>query len=558
MIVCLRPLALLKLVSLVLVAMGLQTGIAGNLEAERKDDTGPGGISWIRELETGLEAAGQTGRPVLVYFHAEWCSWCQVFERDILGHPDVGRFIARSYVPVLVNYDARPELFRRLGGRGLPYTVILSPDGHVLARLPGILGVADLVATLKDVLAGRHWLPAPVGDALVHVERLDTDAYLGFRKAWLDHLDRLYDPGTGDFTGVLESGVGIKRPAPLAWIYLTERGLWAERTRLAAHMARARLYDEVDGGWFYFRDPHRDEEHLETAKLLDVNFWMAGWMAAAGKEYDDRILTRTAELTIDYLRRVLWDANSGGFWQAQVADQAYYLADPGERRNRRMPPVDRIKRTDSNAQAAWALVWLADLLDDDRLRELAAATLDHLLDTQLLGDRLYHAWQDGKGPVAAFNLPRDMFWVLAAGDRVQRVRFDAHRSRRLELVLQLAVDWLQWHMREGAATRLPADLAGLVAWVTVTTQKDKWPRDATRWALRGLRIGTDTMPQEPVLGLMAWEALLVQSSNSPIKAQTDPHIAPGRNGWIRNSCGNKVQNQFLAASARAWLVSPVP
>ena len=63
--------------------------------------------------------------------------------------------IRRRYIPVLVDYDDRPDLFRRLGGVGLPFTVMVSPNGEVMARLPGILTPRDTRVFLEETAAGR-------------------------------------------------------------------------------------------------------------------------------------------------------------------------------------------------------------------------------------------------------------------------------------------------------------------------------------------------------------------------------------------------------------------
>jgi len=468
-------------------------------------------LPWVEDYESGLRQAGKTGRPALVYFQARWCSWCHIFEQDILGHPQIQRSILQHYIPVLINYDARPKLFRHLGGVGLPYTVIVSPAGDPLARLPGILSVKDMIAALDEIATGKTWLPVQIEAPAVHITRLDARSYLGFRRAYLEYLDTLFDPETGTFTRPLESGAGIKRPAPLAWLYLAQQDLWPQRSRDAARITMERLYDKVDGGLFYFRDPHRADEHLETSKLLDSNIWLGYWLAFAGKRDNDPSLIRTAIQTVEYLERVLWDSRVGGFYQAQIADPAYYSASRQERERRAAPPIDHIKRTDTNAQAAWALVKIGDLLGYEHAYELAAATLDYILQTNLRDNRLYHSHHDDSGYGVAFNLPTDLFWLLAAAKEVQRVRFDDRRRQKLQAVMALAGKWLNEKMRAGDARGMDAELPGLIAWVTVSTHKPPWFAEATKWALTGVQIGPQTRPHDPVFALMAWEQLLANT-----------------------------------------------
>ncbi|MEN8108313.1 MAG: thioredoxin family protein [Pseudomonadota bacterium] len=488
---------------LVPLLLGYVDGSAASSEPGRWQE-----LPWVEGFESALRQAKNTGRPALVYFQARWCSWCHIYERDILGDPEVQRSIAQHYIPVLVNYDARPELFRRLGGFGLPYTVIVSPAGHPLARLPGILSVKDMTAALEEIATGKTWSVVQTDASWVRISRLDTSSYLGYRRAYLEHLDTIFEPETGTFTGYLGSGTAIKRPAPIAWLYLAQQDLWLQRSRDAARITMERLYDEVDGGLFYFRDPHRADEHLETSKLLDANIWLGYWLAFAGKRDNNPALIRAAIHTVEYLEQVLWDSREGGFYQAQIADPAYYSASRQERDHCAAPPIDHIKRTDTNAQAAWALAKIGDLLDNEHAYKLAADTLDSILLTNLHDNRLYHSHHDDTGYGIAFNLPHDLFWILAAAQEVQRVRFDDKRGQKLQAVKSLAGEWLNGTMRAGDARDLPTDLLGLIAWVTVLTHEPMWPAEATKWALRGVQIDPQTQPQDPVFALMAWEELL--------------------------------------------------
>jgi uncharacterized protein YyaL (SSP411 family) len=464
-------------------------------------------LPWVNGYAPGQQQARASDRPALLYFQALWCSWCHRYERDILSDPGVQQTIRRQFVPVLVNYDERPELFRRLGGVGLPYTVVVAPQGEVLARLPGILTAGDTQAILEEVAAGRVRITAPSMEPLQVVRGTDAEAYRDFLGAWLDHLESLFDSDTGLLTGHLESGAGIKRPEPRVWLYLAQHDLWPARARRAAVLTRERLFDAVDGGFFYFRDPHRTDEHLETSKLLETNAWLAYWMAFAGTAGNDPQLLATARQTVDFLERALWDRDAGGFYQARLADPAYYRMPPQERARRQAPAVDRVKRADTNAQAAWALAHIGQLLGEARAMELADATVDYLLGVHLRDGRLYHSVHD-EGFGAGFNLPDDVFWLLAAAQEVQHQRFDEQRAQRLRPVIRLAADWLDREMRSGDGRTQPVELLGLVAWVTATANEPSLSGEETTRALTGLSLGPQTPPQDPVLGLMAWERLL--------------------------------------------------
>ena len=255
-------------------------------------------ISWIKSYDKGLSHSAATGQPAFIYFHAPWCSWCYVYERDTLGNRQIINTIKQHYTPVLVNYDARPDLIDKYRGFGLPFTVILSHQGKLLARLPGILNPPDMQHTLQQVIDMQIVQHSPPTEILTHVSSLDAHSYQNFLTHWLEHLENLYDPTTGTFSGILDSGAALKRSAPLAWAFSLEHNLWPERTKRAAQATLDNLYDSKHGGFFYFRDPHRSDKHLETAKLLDANTWLIYWFAQAGKQYNNAKFTSAAQRKI--------------------------------------------------------------------------------------------------------------------------------------------------------------------------------------------------------------------------------------------------------------------
>lgn len=456
-----------------------------------------------------MSHSAATGQPAFIYFHAPWCSWCYVYERDTLGNRQIINTIKQHYTPVLVNYDARPDLIEKYRGFGLPFTVILSHQGKLLARLPGILNPPDMQHTLQQVIDMQVVQHSPPTEILTHVSSLDVHSYQNFLTHWLEHLENLYDPTTGTFSGILDSGAALKRSAPLTWLFNLEHNLWPERTKRAAQATLDNLYDSKHGGFFYFRDPHRSDKHLETAKLLDANTWLIYWFAQAGKQYNNAKFNSAAQRSSDYLQRVLWDEKVGGFFQAQVSDEDYYKLN---RVATSAPALDRIKRTDSNAQATIALIETGRLTRNPALVKTAADTLRYLMSHHLLDARLYHSRSDD-GLGQAFNLAEDIFWLLAA----MQTAIDADatfatskqtQTKQIHEIYKLANQWLTMTVQSKTGIRLPNKLLGIIAWVAVNSNSSLIPEQTTSWALQQIHIESGTRPDELVYALKAWRYYL--------------------------------------------------
>ncbi|EDP76048.1 thioredoxin family protein [Hydrogenivirga sp. 128-5-R1-1] len=104
------------------------------------------GIEWRKEYHSALRESEKRGRPVFLYFSALWCSWCREYEKELSR---VAPYISGNFIPLLLDSDRDRDLFLSFGGRGTPFTVVLSPRGRVLLSFHGSVRAEDL----KDILS---------------------------------------------------------------------------------------------------------------------------------------------------------------------------------------------------------------------------------------------------------------------------------------------------------------------------------------------------------------------------------------------------------------------
>jgi 2,3-bisphosphoglycerate-independent phosphoglycerate mutase len=78
--------------------------------------------------------ARRTGRLVLVDVGADWCPPCIAMKHDVWSDPEVGRRVAASYVPLLVDADRDDVVSPRYGVSGIPTVLILDASGNVIRR----------------------------------------------------------------------------------------------------------------------------------------------------------------------------------------------------------------------------------------------------------------------------------------------------------------------------------------------------------------------------------------------------------------------------------------
>ena len=88
------------------------------------------------EGATGYEAAmaehRNSGKPVMLYFHADWCGYCTLLEHDVLSTSTFQRRYGSTLLKVRVNPEkssAERSLARDNRVGGYPWIVIVSSNG---------------------------------------------------------------------------------------------------------------------------------------------------------------------------------------------------------------------------------------------------------------------------------------------------------------------------------------------------------------------------------------------------------------------------------------------
>ena len=93
-------------------------------------------IAW-REVGPGIREAGRTGKPVVMLFHASWCSSCKRY-RAVWKDPGVVA-ASKSFVMILVDVDKDPDSNGAFSPDGtyVPRTIFYTAEGDVMKNVVG-------------------------------------------------------------------------------------------------------------------------------------------------------------------------------------------------------------------------------------------------------------------------------------------------------------------------------------------------------------------------------------------------------------------------------------
>lgn len=344
---------------------------------------------WHEWGKDAFDKAKAQNKLILLDISASWCHWCHVMDQTTYRDPRVIQLLNSKFVAVRVDTDKRPDVNARYNLGGWPTTAVLTPDRDLFggatyippSQMIELLEKAESVfrtekKALEQVVKPQEQeLPEGKPDAEI------VELY----RSWLEEL---YDDQHGGF--------GREPKFPQANIYgllfaLASEGKgWNDRLVLTLQrMAGGELFDRVEGGFFRYAT-RRDWTEPHYEKLLDDNAHLLSIYLKAYVTLKDPLFKRTAEQTLDYMIKTLFDANGKYFYGSQAADEEYYKLSAPERSKRKPPPVDRTLYADWNAAAISALLRASLVLQNPEYKRIALEVLQTILDRCFDGEHVYH------------------------------------------------------------------------------------------------------------------------------------------------------------------------
>lgn len=114
------------------------------------------GMTWYKNYEDGQKAAIEQNKPMLVYFWAIWCKFCEKLHTEVYPSEEVNKMLRSDFVLVAVDLDTNKEDTQRFGVQYPPYLIFLSPEGKILTRIPGYLPKEELLQIMKQTKARQE------------------------------------------------------------------------------------------------------------------------------------------------------------------------------------------------------------------------------------------------------------------------------------------------------------------------------------------------------------------------------------------------------------------
>lgn len=114
-----------------------------------------GDLTWRSHAEALPEAANQ-GKPVIIHFTADWCSWCTKMKEQTYTDPTVARLMREDFVLAMVDSDHNPVLNWVYGVQSLPTIWIVDQEGRGITKISGYRDAPAFAKQLQWVVSNAY------------------------------------------------------------------------------------------------------------------------------------------------------------------------------------------------------------------------------------------------------------------------------------------------------------------------------------------------------------------------------------------------------------------
>ncbi len=135
---------------LVVVAVMLLVTACARKEVRERLESAP----YHTSLAEAKQAPGASGKPILVEFFTEWCTWCATIDTVVLVDSAVIEFLSSEMILVKIDAEVDSALTREHHISGYPTTVMLDENREEIDRLVGYVPPEEYIQTFRDYARG--------------------------------------------------------------------------------------------------------------------------------------------------------------------------------------------------------------------------------------------------------------------------------------------------------------------------------------------------------------------------------------------------------------------
>ena len=355
-------------------------------------------VKFLNYIPASFELAKRQKKPIFMLIAAEWCHWCKVFSEKTLADETVYSFLNEQFINIFVGAEIRRDLYVKYHADGVPYIVLMKPDGTIFYKYSGMLYAKDFLGFLKTVYkdvrnteeeGGQIKDPLKASELYSPPGRIQPEKIKLLRNTFIETVLENFDK---EEYGI---GSGSKYLMPATFLYLLEKSSLKKGVSAFSYVkgtmkkAIQNIYDSVDGGFFrYAETRHWEIPHYE--KMIDVNAAATLLLLKTNEIERSEVLQDAAFKTVSYLSSKLFDSSLNTFLSFQVANTSYYTLTRKDRSLMLEPPLVKKVFTDRLSKALIYPLESLKYLNDPSFEKKVKQSLDFLASMVSNSKGAYH------------------------------------------------------------------------------------------------------------------------------------------------------------------------
>ena len=139
------------------LTLALTIALCSSLQAEptHRAESRTKGLFTHSTVEQAWKSAVTTKKPLLVMFTSDGCMYCTKMIKETYQHPAIERMLSQNTETVLAHSRDYRGLVQKLGVRGYPSTLLISPEGDVLDFMEGYVEPKAFAERIYPLLQRR-------------------------------------------------------------------------------------------------------------------------------------------------------------------------------------------------------------------------------------------------------------------------------------------------------------------------------------------------------------------------------------------------------------------
>lgn len=196
-------------------------------------------VKWRHDYAAARKEAAASGKPLLLDFGTEACTWCKKLDATTFRSPAVVAQLNDRFIPVKIDAEREEKLTEAVKVDSFPTLLLVSSDGKIVARHVGYADVAQMSGLLGKAPAPEKVVTTPQAATNPAAEMLararaehDAGQFLACIER-CDHISAAF-PNTPEATSARELAKRIATD-PAKWTRVTgqiESDLAALKNRL--------------------------------------------------------------------------------------------------------------------------------------------------------------------------------------------------------------------------------------------------------------------------------------------------------------------------------------